>query len=127
MVRLVVRLVVAVLANAIGLVVAALVLDDMALSTSGFLLALIVFTAVQVIVLPALQKAAIKRSEALAGGSALFAVLIALIVADVVSDGVSISGFVTWVLATVIVWAAVLLAGILLPATIFKRWLRERR
>jgi hypothetical protein len=127
MVRLLVRLVVAVLANAIGLIVAALVLDDMALSTGGFLLAVLVFTGVQILILPALQKAAIKRSEALAGGSALVAALVGLIVADVVSDGVSISGTVTWLLAAVIVWAVVLLAGILLPATIFKRWLQERR
>jgi len=33
-----------------------------------------------------------------------------------VSDGVSIRGFVTWLLATVIVWAVSMLAGFVLPA-----------
>ena len=127
MIRLLIRIVVAVLANAVGLIVAALVLDDMALDARSFLLALGIFTLVELIALPALQKAAFKHSEALAGGSALASVLVALIITDVLSDGLSISGVSTWLLATVIIWAVVLAAGIILPVTIFRRWRRERR
>ena len=127
MVRLFFRVLVSVIANAIGLVVAALVLDDMSLSGSAFLLALLIFTAVEFLVHPALQRAAIRHSDAIAGGTALVAVLIALIVTDLVSDGLRISGLLTWLLATVIVWGVVLLVGVLLPATLFKRWLGERR
>jgi putative membrane protein len=126
-VRLLIRIAIAVLANAIGLIVAALVLDDMSLNASGFLLAVAVFTAVELIALPALQKAAIRHSEALAGGSALASVLIALLVTSWLTDGLSISGAMTWLLATVIVWAIVLAAGVILPVTIFRRWRRERR
>ena len=34
-----------------------------------------------------------------------------------------ISGTVTWMLATVIIWGASLLAAFLLPAFVFKKWL----
>jgi Flp pilus assembly protein TadB len=42
------------------------------------------------------------------------------------SDGLQIHGATAWLLATVIVWAAALLAGLLLPALVFKRWMAER-
>jgi putative membrane protein len=38
-----------------------------------------------------------------------------------VSDGLTIDGALTWVLATVIVWAASLLAGLILPVFLLKR------
>jgi putative membrane protein len=44
-----------------------------------------------------------------------------------VSDGLDISGLFTWVLATVIVWAAALLAGFILPAIFVKRAVGEAR
>jgi len=127
MVRLFFRILVAIIANAIGLAVAAWILDDMSLSGSAFLIALLIFTVVELLVHPALQKAALRHSDALVGGTALVAVLIALIVTDIISDGLSISGVVTWLLATVIVWGAVLLVAVLLPATLFKKWLADQR
>jgi putative membrane protein len=48
-------------------------------------------------------------------------------VTDAVSDGLDISGLLTWVLATVIVWAAALLAGFILPAIFVKRARGEAR
>ena len=121
------RIVVALIANAVGLIVAALILDDMSLDAGAFFVALLIFTLVELLVHPALQKAALRHSDALVGGTALAAVLIALIVTDIISDGLSISGALTWLLATVIVWGAVLLASVILPVTIFKKWLGERR
>jgi hypothetical protein len=45
----------------------------------------------------------------------------------VLTDGLRISGLTTWVLATVVVWAAALAANLLLPLVIFKRVLAEAR
>jgi hypothetical protein len=120
-VRLVASIVVHLIANAVGLLVADAVLEDMSLSASGFLLAVGVFTLVEIIIQPAIAKAALTRSNALVGGSALVASLIALIVADVLSDSVSISGTATWIAAAVIIWLAALLATFLLPFVIFKK------
>jgi hypothetical protein len=43
-IRLIVRTIVALAANAVGLIVAAAVLDDMELDVGGFVLALVIFT-----------------------------------------------------------------------------------
>src|SRR4051794_10491621 len=115
MIRLLLGIVVRLIANTIGLLVAAWVLDDMTITGAAFVLAVLVFTGVEVLVEPALDRAASNQVSALRGGVALLAVLIGLIVTDLVTDGLSISGVQTWVLATLIVWVASLIAALLLP------------
>lgn len=126
MVRLLLRILVALIANAVGLVVAAAVLDDMSLGSDGFLIAVGVFTLVNVLVLPLVQKQAITQSSALMGSTALVATLISLIVTTIVTDEMTIDGLTTWLLATVIVWGASLVGALLLPLLVFKS-LREDR
>jgi hypothetical protein len=120
-VRLVAVTVLALLGNAIGIVVAAAILDDMTLDFPALALDVVVFTLTFVIIQPLTIKTALRHSSALAGGSALLATLIALVVTDVLSDGLSISGVTTWLLATVIVWFVAVLAGVLLPMVMFKK------
>jgi hypothetical protein len=120
-VRLVAVTVLALIGNAIGLIVAAAILDDMTLDGAAFLLDLVIFTVTYVVVQPLTVKIALQHSSRLAGGSALVATLVALIVSDVLSDGLSISGFTTWLLATLIVWIVAVLAAILLPMVMFKK------
>lgn len=115
------------LANAVALIVTALVLDDMALDVSGFLLALILFTVVEVLVEPFFRQQAILKAPALLGSTALVATLVSLIVTTLISDGLRISGTVTWVLATICVWAISLAGELLLPLVMFKRVLAEAR
>lgn len=126
MVRLLLRILVQLIANAVGLIVAAALLDDMSLESDGFLIAVGVFTLVNVLTLPLVQKQAITQSSALMGSTALVAALIALIVTTIVSDGLTIDGLSTWLLATVIVWGASLVATLILPLWVFKS-LRENR
>jgi uncharacterized membrane protein YvlD (DUF360 family) len=125
-VRLIASIVVQLIANAVGLIVANLLLDDMDLEVDGFLIAVGIFTLVEVLIQPFLAKAALTKSSALVGGTALIASLIALIVTDVISDGLSISGTATWIAAAVVVWLAALLATFLLPFLIFKETLARR-
>jgi putative membrane protein len=120
-VRLVATTVLALIGNAIGIIVAAAVLDDMTLNGAAFFLDLVIFTLTYVLVQPLMVKIALRHSSTLAGGSALMATLIALIVSDVLSDGLSISGATTWLLATLIVWIVAVLAAILLPMVMFKK------
>jgi hypothetical protein len=127
MIRLVASAVVSLVASAIALVVAALVLDDMALDGGAFVVAVVVFTGAVVLVEPLLRQVAIRNAPALLGSSALVATLIALVVTVVVSDGLRISGALTWVSATVIVWLVALAARFLLPFVIFKRVFAEAR
>ena len=127
MIRFLVRLVVLVAANAIGLWVASLVLDDMSIDASSFIIAVLIFTVVLALMTPFLANVLRKGGSAALGGVALIATLISLIITDLVSDGFSIDGAVTWLLAAVIVWAAALIAAFVLPFLGLKRFLEERR
>lgn len=128
MIRLAARAVISLVANAIGLVVAAQVLaPEMELTFAGFVLTSVIFTVVAVVVEPLIRQIAIKNVPAILGSSALIATLVSLVLSTVLSDGLRISGVSTWVLAAVIVWAVALAANLLLPMVIFKKVLAEAR
>ena len=127
MIRLLVCTLVALAANAVGLIVAAALLDGMRLNATGFVTALVVFTIVFALMLPFLASQLRRGGTSMLGGVALIATLVALIVTDLVSDGLSISGIGTWIAATVIVWIAALLAAFVLPFLGLKKYLEERR
>lgn len=125
-IRLVATAVVSLLANAVALVVGALVLDDMALGVGGFVLAVAIFTGVAVLVEPLTRQVALKNAPALIGSTALVATVVSLVVTAVLTDSLRISGMTTWVLATVVVWAVGVAARLLLPLVIFKKALARR-
>ena len=127
MIRLIVRTLVALVANAVGLIVAAAVLDDMELDVSGFVVAVVVFTIVFALLQPFLVAQLRGSGSAVLGGVALIATLASLIITDLLSDGFTIDGGVTWLLAAVIVWAAAVLAAFILPFLGLKKYLDERR
>jgi uncharacterized membrane protein YvlD (DUF360 family) len=126
-IRLAARAVISLLANAVGLLVAAQLLDDMELTVVGFVTASLIFTVVAVVSEPLIRQIALKNVPAILGSSALIATLASLVLTSVLTDGLRISGLTTWVLATVVVWAAALAANLLLPLVIFKRVLSEAR
>lgn len=127
MIRLIVRTVVALLANAVGLIVAASVLDGMELDFGGFVLAVIVFTVVFALMQPFLGVQLRRVGPAALGGVALIATFIALLLTDLLTDGLSIDGVGTWIAATVIVWLAAVLAAFILPFLGLRKYLQERR
>jgi len=101
--------------NAIGLWIASLILDDdMRLSGLAFVLAVAIFTVLVAILVPLVSKAAERWADFLSGASALIATGLALLLTSLFSDGLSIDGIGTWVLATLIVWAAAAIVGIVL-------------
>jgi uncharacterized membrane protein YvlD (DUF360 family) len=126
MIRLLIRLVVAVVANAVGLLVAAALLDGFDLDWSGFILAVIIFTVVFALMTPFLASQFRRRNSAAMGGVALISTFVALLITDLISDGLDIEGVGTWIAATVIVWLASLLAAFILPFLGLKRYLDER-
>jgi putative membrane protein len=126
-VRLIVRTLIGLVANGIGLIVAASLLDGMELNTSGFVVAVVIFTIVYALAQPFLIMQFRASAPAMLGGVALVATLAALIVTDLVSDGLTISGVGTWIAATVIVWVVSVLATIVLPFLGLKKYLEERR
>jgi uncharacterized membrane protein YvlD (DUF360 family) len=124
-IRLIVRLLVVVAANAVGLLVAAALLDGVDLDASAFILAVIIFTVVFALMTPSRASQLRRRRSAALGGVSLIATLVALIVTDLLSDGLSISGIGTWIAATVIVWVSSLLAAFILPFLGLKKYLED--
>ena len=127
MVRLLATAVVAFLSNAVGLIVAALILDDVRLGTLGFVIAVLIFTGVSVLIEPLLRQTAMKRAPALLGSTALLTVLVSLIVTAIISDSLSINGLVTWVLATIVVWLISFVGRLVFPLLVFKKTLSAAR
>ena len=120
-IRFLVRTAVYLVAGAVGLIVAAAVLDDMTLSAKGFILAVLIFGVVQGVMGPFVATSARRNARALLGATGLIATFIALLVTDLVSDSLDIEGAGTWVLATLIVWIAGILASLLLPVFLVKK------
>jgi len=126
-IRLLVRLLIAFVSNAVGLIVAAAVLDGMSLDATGFLVALAVYTVVFALLQPFLFSALRLSPGPVLGGVALIATLVSLIVTDLFTDGLSIRGVGTWIAATVIVWLGSVLAAFILPFLGLKKYLAQRR
>lgn len=121
MVRLIASIVIELVASAVGLLVAAWLLPDFNLSTSGFLWAIGVFTAARLILAPLIFKLSFKHARALTGGIALVTTFVGLVVTTWLTTGLQITGASTWVIATLIVWLFGVVAILLLPLVIFKK------
>ena len=120
MVRMVIQAVVSLVANAIGLLVAAYLLDDFEINTSSFVLTVLIFTAATVILGPLITKIALTNAQFLMGGIALVTTFVGLVIADVLTDGLEIDGVSTWFIATLVIWIASLIAQIVLPLILTK-------
>lgn len=127
MIRLLVRMAVAVVANAVGLLVAAALLDGVHLDGGAFVLAVVIFTVVAAVLQPFLVVQMRRRMLVALVVAPLLATLVSLIVTDLVSDGLTIDGAGTWIAATVIVWLAALLAALILPFLGLRKFMEERR
>lgn len=103
-IRTIARAALSLLANAVALVVAAVLLDKVSLTLGGFVLAVAVFTGVAIVVEPLIRQTAVRNAPAILGSTALVATLVSLIVTVILTDGLQISGSLTWIMATVVVW-----------------------
>ena len=127
MIRLIFRTLIALLGNAIGLLVAAALLDDMHVSAGSFVVALLIFSILVAVLQPFLAVQLRRLGNGAIGATALIATLVSLLLTDVLSDGLEIDGVGTWIAAAVIVWLAALVAAFVLPFLGLKKYLDERR
>jgi len=109
-VRLLLRIGLAVAANAIALIVAAGLLDGVKLDASGFVVAVVIFSIASFLITPIVTWIVIRRARALIGVVALVSTFVVLLITDVLSDGFSIEGVTDWILAVLIVWVVSLAA-----------------
>jgi putative membrane protein len=109
------------LASAIGLLVAAWLLDDMTITGAAFIIAVAIFTLSTAILNPFIVKMAMRHAQAILGATALVTTFVGLVITAWLTDGLSITGADTWLFATLIVWAASMIAAMIIPMFILKR------
>ncbi len=105
--------------NAIGLLLASLLLSEFAIRPISFIVVVIVFTLVQVIAEPLILKLGEKKAPALKGGIALIVTFVGLLVTDLITSGLTIGGISNLLAATLLVWLGALIGSIVLPIYVF--------
>jgi putative membrane protein len=118
---MIMRVALALVANFIALLVAAVLLDGFRIDEIRFITAVILFTAVSLATGWVVRRILREHAPAAVGLAALLTAWVALLVTDLVSDNIQIEGLGTWIVATLIVWGATLVLE-LLPGP----WRRER-
>lgn len=104
--RLIVRVVLALVANAIALLIAATVVDGVSIDATSFVFAVLIFTLLSVLLRPILTVVVARSLRPLLGVIGLVTTFAILLITDFLSDGLNIEGTTDWLLATVIVWLA---------------------
>lgn len=128
MIRIIVRSLVYLLSAAIGILVAGAVLDDFHVHAGGFILAVIVFAAAQLILGPFITKFVARNAQAFIGGVGLVSTFVALLIANLLGgNGIQISGIGTWIAGTVIVWVVTALGTLLVPYALAKAGVKRVR
>ena len=118
--RLLAQAILSLLANALALLAASMLLIGFAINVRGFVVAVCIFTASTVILEPLITKIARKNAPYLLGGIALVTTFVGLLVTTLVTDGLSITGVRTWLIATLVIWLATIVASLVLPRFLFK-------
>jgi uncharacterized membrane protein YvlD (DUF360 family) len=113
MVRWIVRLGLALAANAVAFVVASAVLDGFEIDATGFVVSVVIFSILSLILRPILVWLIAKWARPLLGVVALVTTFVILLITDLVSDGIQIEGATAWIVGTVIVWLATVVYSLL--------------
>jgi hypothetical protein len=127
MIRFLVRAAIFFVSTAIGLLVAKLVLDDMSIDATAFLVVVVIVAVLQAVLAPFIARTTARNAPALLGAAGLISTFIALVIANVVVEGLTIKGVTTWILATLIVWLVTMIAAFLLPVILVKLGLEQAR
>ncbi|WP_170479355.1 hypothetical protein [Ruegeria arenilitoris] len=110
--------------NAIGLLLASVLLTGFSIQPISFIVVVIVFTLVQVVAEPLILKLGEKKAPALKGGIALIVTFVGLLATDLIAAGLTVGGLSNLLAATLLVWLGALVASVVLPIYVFKE-LRE--
>lgn len=125
--RLLAQMSLSLLANALALLAASMLLTGFAINGLAFGVAVCIFTASTVILEPLITKIARQNAPYLLGGIALVTTFFGLLVTTLVTDGLSITGIGTWVIATLVIWLATVVASLVLPRFLFTEVLGNHR
>jgi uncharacterized membrane protein YvlD (DUF360 family) len=112
---------------AAGLLIASLLLADLHVQASGFVVAVLVLTIAQAILAPFVFNMARQYASALLGGIGIVSTMLALFIASLFPGGVTVTTFSTWVVAALIIWIVMALGGWLLLGWVLKRFVKNAK
>jgi hypothetical protein len=127
MVRLLARTALTLVANAIGLLVASIVVKGFSVNGFSFIIAVLFFSVSTIVLGPLIIKITMQNANYLMGGIALVTTFVGLLLTTVFTDGLSINGLSAWLASTFIVWVFSVLANVLLPLVLFKKILSDKK
>ena len=107
------------IANAIGLILANVLLPGFTIGFLGVVIVTLVFTVVSVVLLPIIRKVSEKKLPELLGGLSLVVTFAGLLITEMLVSDFTIGGIANLLAATLIVWLGALIAGVLLPKYLF--------
>jgi len=109
-----------IVANGIGLLLASLLLTGFSITPFSLIFAAILLSLVEALIGPMIQNQAKKRVPALEGGIALVTTFAGLFITATFIGGLKLGGPANWLMATLLVWVGALIASMVLPHMIFK-------
>jgi hypothetical protein len=115
-----VRAVVLLVSWAIGLLVAAWIVPGVSVSASGFIVAVVLFSAAQATLSLFIVKLPRAYASLLLGGAGLVLTLVALMLASALTHGLTIHGVASWIATTVVVWLVTTVGAISLPEVLVR-------
>ena len=127
MIRFLIRTVIFLGSAALGLWVTSLIVDGFEVKAEGFLVAVLVFAALQSILSPFILKTTTRNASALTGAVGLISTFIALLAAWAINDSITIDDASAWFFGTILVWIVTMLGTLLLPLVLVKKGAEERR
>jgi putative membrane protein len=127
MVAMLLRFVLSLFANAIGLIAAALIVPGFEINGLAFVTAVLIFSIATALLGPFISKVAFTSARFLMGGTALVTTFVGLLLAYLLTDGITVEGLTTWVFATLVVWIFAIIGNIILPLFLFKKWLGDKK
>jgi hypothetical protein len=108
------------IANAVGLLLAILLLPGFSVGFLAFLVAVLIFTIVQAIAGPLVVRLSKSYAPQLMGGISLVTIFVGLLITAVIVSGMTIGGISNLLAATLLVWLGSLAADIGLKIAGFK-------
>lgn len=127
MIRFLLSIGISLVSAALALLVVSIVVNGVTLHTTGFLVAVIVFTAAQGLLAPFVFNLARQYASAILGGIGLVSTFLALLIATFFPNGLEISGISAWIISTLVVWVITALGTWILGVVIIKRWWERRQ
>jgi hypothetical protein len=126
MIRFLIRAVVFLGSAAIGLLAAVWLLPEVSITAAGFIGTVVLFALAQSILAPFITKVAERNAPAFLGGIGLVSTFVSLVLVNLFG-AMSISGWQSWVFATLIVWLVTAVATLVLPLIFLRNRVKEAK